>query len=181
MKNQKGQSLVEALIALGAAAIIVSAITVASITAVNNADFSKYQNLATQYAQQGMEILRQQAQTDWNNTFYKKAGDSSSNNSYWCLDQSNSFSQAVNFVCNQNINNEKGKPFFVREVILLRVPYTPPTPPNDNIACNGNVKATVEVSWTDGKCPPVVTDNNHYCHNVTLDSCFANINGVPVP
>ncbi len=179
MKNQIGQSLVEALIALGAAAVIVSAITVAAISAVNNADFSKYQNLATQYAQQGMEIIRGEAQT-WT-TLYARAGSSASNNSYWCLDQSNTFSQATNFVCNQNINNEKGNPFFVREVILLKVLYVTPTPPNDNIACNGNVKATVKVSWTDGKCPSLVTDSNHYCHNVTLDSCFANVNAVPTP
>ena len=63
--NEKGQSLVEALIALGVAVIVVSAMAVAAITSVNNADFSKYQNLATNYAQQGLEVMRQQAQSNW--------------------------------------------------------------------------------------------------------------------
>jgi len=57
--NQKGQGLVEALIALGAAVIIIAAITIAVITAVSNSDFSTEQNLATGFAQQGMEIVRQ--------------------------------------------------------------------------------------------------------------------------
>src|ERR1035437_7858281 len=66
--NQKGQSLVEALIALTAAVVIITTITVAVITSVQNTDFSKYQNLATNYAQQGLEIVKQQSQLDWNGT-----------------------------------------------------------------------------------------------------------------
>src|SRR5450759_3168005 len=66
--NNKGQGLVEALIALGAAVVIISAITVAVITSVHNSDFAKYQNLATNYAQQGLAIVKQQSLLDWNNT-----------------------------------------------------------------------------------------------------------------
>ena len=55
--NQKGQGLLEALVALSAAVIIIAGMTIAAITAVSNSDFAKYQSLATDYAQQGMEIV----------------------------------------------------------------------------------------------------------------------------
>jgi type II secretory pathway pseudopilin PulG len=166
MINQKGQSLVEALIALGVAAIVVSAMAVAAITAVNNADFSKYQNLATQYAQQGLEILKQQSQTDWN-AFSSQVGGSPGN--LYCLDQDKTKLDLPPLgSCAQNINDQNNKPFFVRDVRLTQ------TDPAD-LDCHGIVRVTVRVSWTDGKC----SSTTDYCHKVSLKSCFANINAVP--
>jgi type II secretory pathway pseudopilin PulG len=172
--NKEGQSLVEALIALGVAAIVVSAMAVAAITSVNDADFSKYQNLATNYAQQGMEIIRQQSQTDWA-TFSGQAG-SELNPSKKCLDQNSTTLSAVDLVtgeCNQNIADQNGKPFFVRSVTLTLTNYIPhPTSSIVDPACNGSVQATVNVAWTDGKC-----SSGSFCHNVILNSCFTDING----
>ena len=148
--NQKGQSLVEALIALGVATIVVSAMAIAAITAVNNADFSKYQNLATNYAQQEMEIIRQHSQTDWHNLILAKLGSSK------CLDINQT---ETPLPCSKNIDN-----FFGREVTLTQ------TSSGDS-DCHGTVHAVVTVSWADGKC-----SSGSSCHNVTLDSCFADIN-----
>jgi type II secretory pathway pseudopilin PulG len=159
MRNQKGQSLIEALVALGIATIVVSAIAIATITAVNNADFSKYQNQASNYAQQGMEILRQQSQADWS-SFVSKAGAIN-----WCLDYDTvTLRNPGATPCSKNINN-----FFVRTVQL--------SSGIGGSACEGNVQANVVVSWTDGKC----ASSTDYCHNVTLTSCIANLSEVPAP
>lgn len=158
MRNQKGQTLVEALIALGVATIIVSAMAVAAITAVNNADFSKYQNQATHYAQQGMEILRQKSQISWSD-FVSHAGTVT-----WCLDQNTTTLRDSGAApCTKNIDN-----FFVREV-EVNLEST------SNSPCENNVQANVSVSWTDGKCG----SSTVYCHNVILNSCIANINAAP--
>ncbi len=58
MHNQKGQSLVEVVIALGIAVIIVIAFTNATIASVRNSQFSKNQNLATKFAQETLELVR---------------------------------------------------------------------------------------------------------------------------
>lgn len=153
--NQKGQSLVEALIALGAAAIIVSAIAVVVITSVNNSDFSKYQNLATQYSQQGMEILKQKSESDWT-TFSSFSGN-------YCLAQDSTTLVAAGSGCSANINN-----FFVREVTITQ----------NSSSCSGNARVNISVSWADGRC---TSSSNPYCHSVDLDSCLANINTKVAP
>jgi type II secretory pathway pseudopilin PulG len=175
MINQKGQSLVEALVALGVATIVVSAMAVAAITAVNNSDFSKYQNQATQYAQQGIEYLRQLSENDWS-SFSSHIADP---NGVSCLSDVVPLALVAsdNGSCSSpNIRNEKGNKFFVRQVQLTNVPYSVPAPSNnDNIACNGVVKVTVTVSWTDGKCG-TLDGNQVYCHSVVLNSCLDNVN-----
>jgi hypothetical protein len=162
MKNQKGQSLVEALIALGVATIVVSAMAVAAITAVSNSDFGKYQNLATQYAQQGMEVVRQQSQTDWSK-FAATAGTDSANS--YCLDQTIPPKFTSLQGCTE-INDQNGHAFFLRDVTLLQ---TGPA----NQGCRGAIQATVDVSWRDGKCTGA-----NFCHKVTLVSCFADLKAV---
>ena len=148
MKNQLGQSLVEALVALGAATIVISAVVIAVITAQNNADFSKNQNLATQYAQQGIEILRQQSESNWT-TFSSYSG-------AYCLAEGSSTLTPAGTKCSANIRN-----FYVRSISIAQ----------NNANCSGAAKVSVVVSWGDGKC----SSSNTYCHNVTLDSCLANI------
>lgn len=155
-KSELGQSLIEAVIALGAAAIIVSAIAVAVVTSVNNSDFSKYQNLATQYAQQGIEILKERSESSWQN-FSTLSGT-------YCLSQSSStLAPALGGTCTTNINN-----FFVRKVVITQ----------NSGSCSGNAKVTVNVSWSDGKC---TSSSNIYCHSVELNSCLADINSATTP
>ncbi len=154
--NQKGQSLVEALVAMTAAVIIVSAIAVAVITSVNNSDFSKNQNLATQYAQEGIEILRNLSQSNWN-SFSTYSGT-------YCLNQgSTTLTIPTNVNCPQNINS-----FFVRQISITQT----------SDSCSGNAKISISVSWGDGKC---TNASNPYCHKVLLDSCLANINSTGLP
>ena len=149
--NQKGQGLIEALIALGAAVIIIAAITIAVVTAVSNSDFSKYQNLATGYASQGMEVVRQKSQLDWTDT--------ATYSGTWCLPQGTTdFYPALGaYTCPVNVNNQ-----FVRQ---LEFSHNYPS-------CNGaNTLVEVTVKWTDGKCSGALD----FCHKVVLDSCLADI------
>lgn len=156
MINSKGQGLIEALIALGAAAIIVSAIAVVVITSVSNSTFSKNQNLATQYAQQGIDILRSQSASDWT-SFATRSG-------AFCLNGgTNNLGQSVTSCSLPNVDN-----FFVREVTITQL----------SANCSGSARVSVDVSWGDGKC---TSSSNPYCHSVLLDSCLANINSVSAP
>jgi type II secretory pathway pseudopilin PulG len=157
--NQKGQTLVEALVALGAAVVVVSAITVAVITAVSNSDFAEYQNLATGYAQQGIQIVQQKSQLDWAHTAtYSGTG-------IWCLPQGTTdfYSHITDPNCSDNSVNIQDK--FFRQVELI-----------SSAKCNNNIQAEVTVAWTDGKCSADPALSNYYCHNVTLDTCIADIN-----
>jgi hypothetical protein len=153
--NQKGQGLIEALIALGAAVVIIAAMTIAVITALNNADFSKYQNLATNYAQQAIEIIQQKSQLDWTSI--------PTNLATYCLSQgTTNLGQPVSSCTTVNVDNK-----FIRQVQFM--------PRSSN--CNRSTQVEVSVSWTDGKCSGA-TD---YCHQVLLDSCVADINRLPTP
>src|ERR1035437_663569 len=141
--NKKGQGLVEALIALGAAVIIISAITVAVITAVNNSDYSKSQNLATGYAQQGMEIVKQDSQLDW-----VSLQASISASTVWCLPQgSTDFSPAAGGLSPCSINVTGG---YVRQLNFTQ----------NASSCNGQTQVEVVIEWTDGKCSSALD----YCH-----------------
>ncbi|MDQ3239384.1 MAG: prepilin-type N-terminal cleavage/methylation domain-containing protein [bacterium] len=56
--NQKGQSLIEVLIALSISVIVAVAFTNVTITSVRNAQLAKNQNLSTKFAQQTIEYIR---------------------------------------------------------------------------------------------------------------------------
>lgn len=174
--NQRGQGLVEALIALGAAVIIISAITIAVVTSVHNSHYSRYQNLATNYAQQGMELVKQQSQLDWSDTA-TYAGT-------LCLSQgATDLPPLTSTACNDiNMGN-----MFVRQIDVQKVSpslscdnFSSPCciigTPVDCGASNANAKlcssrVTATVKWTDSKC----TSAANFCHNVKLDSCLQNI------
>lgn len=150
----KGQTVVEVLVALGAAVAVVTAIAVVVISAVNNTEFSKSQNLATQYAQQGMEVLRQIRDSDYA-TFQTYNGT-------YCLDAGQTTLGSATVDCTvPNVDN------FIRTVIVEKLP-----------GCGAGVtKAKITVAWTDGKCP----SSSLYCHEVDIATCLGPANTVPTP
>jgi type II secretory pathway pseudopilin PulG len=150
--NQKGQSLVEALIALGVATLVISAMVVAVVTSVNNADYSKYENQATHYAQQGIEILQQVSQSNWSlfSTTYVGAN---------CLGDpkltTGQFNLTQLAICDSPKTVNVGTNFVRETNVTLGV----------NGACgNDSYYGEVTVYWNDGKCKE------------QLDTCFTNIN-----
>lgn len=56
--KSSGQSLLEVLVALSVLLIVLSAITAIVLSSLTEAEYSKNVNLATQYAQEGMEFAR---------------------------------------------------------------------------------------------------------------------------
>lgn len=54
----KGQSLVEAIVAIGITVLVVTGLVVLAVGAVRSATLARNRSLAVQYAQEGMEALR---------------------------------------------------------------------------------------------------------------------------
>lgn len=165
MMKEKGQSLLEALIALGAATIVMSAIAVAVITSVNNSDFSKYLNQATQFSQQGVEVLKQKSLSDWG-TF---SGYQS--NLTYCFPDGATLTTPSGANCTPNIGTNN---FFVRTVIITKSSTDCPGNPDD--AAHRGTLVSVSTAWSDGKC---TNSSNTYCHNAMFNTCITDVDRVP--
>ena len=152
--NQKGQTLIEALIALGISITIIAAISSVVITSLSGANYTIAQNQAGSYAQQGMEFVRREVVSDFNGFIGTYKG------KYYCLGSDLTLSPKDISCADKNI----GK--FTREVDIFL---------NDS-SCNGNLRADVKVAWTDNKCKD---SSNLYCHSANLTSCFSDPNALP--
>lgn len=149
--NMKGQTLLEALLAISLVMLVLSGISVTIITSLNNAGYGKTQAIATQYAQEGMEIVRK-----IRNSNYTGFGNYNAGN--YCLSEDSSILQASGN-CSPNVGS------YVRSVFI------------EQSGCGVNIaKATVTVAWTDGKC-----SSGSYCHNSQIISCFSKVNPVQAP
>lgn len=62
-----GQSLFEVVVAVAIAALILVALASLAATSVSNSNFSNNNALATKYAQEAIEWLREQRDEDWSN------------------------------------------------------------------------------------------------------------------
>jgi Tfp pilus assembly protein PilV len=170
---QAGQTLIEVLVALSVISLIVTSITIAVITSLNNAEFVKNQNLATQYAQQGMEIMRYMRNTNYG-TFKNLS-------QHYCLAdtcrQIETDQQKADWttcgpnasVCNPNVSN-----IFVREITV----YNDTPGPGSPNQCQFGTYVISTVSWADNKC---TSRANPYCHSVKLSSCFSSGDVIPTP
>lgn len=164
-KNMKGQTLIEVLLALGTAVVVLSATVVAVLSALNNAQFSKNQNIATQYAQEGMEVMRNMRNSNWT-LFSSYASDQ------YCLNQNSTDlsgrNRTIQGCAGGSSTNGQNVGIYARQVDIeanssdCSAP-TPPPPGNPK-------KVTVSVSWISNKC----TRENLYCHSVKLVSCLGN-------
>jgi len=170
--SEKGQTLIEVLTALATATVVIAAITVATITALNNAQFSRDQSQANQYAQQGMEVM-----DNLRNYSIASISASALPDSYtYCLADGCTYitsdstdtkcgpAQAAR--CSQNV----GK--FVREVQVNHADTS------CNYLTTGAVKASVLVMWNDGACTDAA---NLFCHQVKLATCLSDFTIVPTP
>ncbi len=161
--NNRGQTLIEALIALTIILTIMSVTTVAVITSLNNANFIKLQTQSNKIAQEGMEHIRDQ------------------------IVNKNLF---AGFPSNPNIFNSSGKcmgPDNVIQAGNAPSPITNPCPvlidgkfsrvvrftnaqcDSTNSSFANGVRVVVTVHWRDGKC-----SGTTYCHKQEITSCFTN-------
>ena len=149
--SEPGQTLLEALIALAAAVVIISVMSVLVLSSLNNAQFSKNQNQATQYAQQGIEVIKNISQSNW-------TAFASYTLINYCMPSDNSLSQRVGGSCGQNMG------IYSREVTINQ----------DSSSCNpssNNALITASVSWSDSKC---TSPTDPYCHKIKIVSCIYN-------
>jgi len=144
--SEKGQTLLEAVIALSVLVITLAAIAISIVIALNNSIFLKNQNLANKYAQEGIEHIRNLKITDFGEYKLKATV-----GSVYCLDGSFEFSPLP---CIINVGS------FKRDVRF-----------ESGGGCgSGGIETIVSVRWTSGKCPTSGLDN--YCHKAQVSSCF---------
>lgn len=157
MKKQKGQTLLEILLALGVSILALSAVILSVATSLSNAQFAKNQSLANSYAREGITIIRQIRDSSWGDFHSKASGD-------YCLPQNN-----VLGVYSGNCYGNVG--IFARKVTIA---HDSQSCCPGVMGCASNVagsKVTVGVSWTDNKC----NVGSQYCHNVEVITCLSNL------
>jgi prepilin-type N-terminal cleavage/methylation domain-containing protein len=144
----KGQTLIEVLVALGIIAVVATALSAVVVTSMGNARFSQDQNMATQYSQEGLEIMRQIRDNDY--VAFRNL-----NNGNYCLAKG---SGALAPDCfSANVDN------FLRKVTIAQS------------GCGVNVASVVvTVSWQSSRC----SSANSFCHNAKLSTCLSSVNPV---
>ena len=164
--TQKGQGLIEAIIALSAGVLVISALAIVVISAVGNSDYTRIQNQATAYAQEQLESLKDKAKTDW--------GSFNAMDGIYCINvQGNLYSST------SDCRTVDAGGIYVRQVdithsssSLAACGYDPPGP-----TLPTGTLIEVTVSWNDGRCQSA----NDFCHEVKLNSCSERINVIPTP
>lgn len=172
IKQGRGQTLLEILLAFGASILVLSAVVLGVTTSLSNTQYTKKQGLANSYAREGMAVVRKIKDLSWT-VFSSKSGS-------FCigpdLEPGLTYS-ADDLKTYSGIFKCSGFPvggIFAREVKFEHnSPDCSDGKPEPNLKGS---KVTVKVSWPDSKCPA-----GEYCHNVKLITCFANIDTKPTP
>lgn len=163
-RKQAGFTLIEVLLALSALIAVITVVTISVLTSLAGSVRSNNQNLATSYAQQGMEMLRHMRDTNYS-TFQTLTQDYCLANTCTAVDSTKSQCW-VQASCGQNVAG-----FFVRDVAVSQKAA--------NIDCdNQETEVVVTVAWSDGTCKNA---SNQYCQHVKLVSCFGQNQGLAIP
>jgi type II secretory pathway pseudopilin PulG len=149
MKKQRGQTLIEAVVALSVMLLIIAAIAVTVVNGLYNSQFIKNQNLANKYAQQAMEQVRFMQENDL-------AGFATLSGSY-CVGEDNIFVTGDKNTCPPNM----GTPPTHKRIVDIE---------EDVSVCQSDeFKITVTDSWSSSKC----ASDNAFCHKSELVSCLS--------
>lgn len=179
---ERGQTLIEALVALAVAVMVISAISAAVTTSLSNAQYSKNQNIATHYAEEGMEYMRKLRNQDWNqylaNTTFNFLSDGAGGTNVWavsCLINSSggpSLDPLTNATGTCGTFDSSNS--FIRTVRGEK----------ESTDCGGSSgvdirKIAVTVAWSDSKCNSGAAGGDNFgipplfCHQAQLTSCFS--------
>lgn len=166
VESSKGISLIEIVIALGIMTIILTGVASVSLSAINNARQSRNQNLATQFSQEGMEIVKNLEISDWT-SLYNLAGDPSTK--VYCLDENQNTLTTTDIRltsypgCKKTSSapSENVGGFFARQVSLGNLAS------ECTQGSNPTIKAIVAVSWSSPDCGAT-----GFCHKSELTSCL---------
>jgi Tfp pilus assembly protein PilV len=163
---QTGQTLLEIILAFGIAIIVLGAVTSIIVTSLNNAQYTKNQSLASSYAQEGMNAVRNIRDSSWNNFLTYTNGHT------YCINSNLTLISISGHCASADMIGPNG--IFSREASFAdgNSSFADGTLSKCDLGGRG---VKVDVLWTDGKC------SSDYCHKVELVSCFSNINAKPAP
>lgn len=184
--KQKGQSLIEVLVALGSAILVISAISTAIVTSLNNAQFSRSQEIASQYAQEGVEIMRKMRDANWATFNAYRTG--SPGPGTYCLSKSATSpgnTKVTNVVaeCGENITDTNNVNFI--RTVTVEYPSTTfcqptvPTPSPTPAPANAT-RIISTVYWKDSKCNSG-NSADLYCHKAQQVVCLTDYTVLPTP
>lgn len=162
LHNERGSILLEAIIALGVIMIIAVAMSIAVTLSVSNSTFIRNQNLANKYAQEGIEVMREQEETDYT-AFRSHVG-----STIYCFDGSFELQSNCPYVPpppSQADPNPPGPDAILSQGFTRTIAITSTCAGDSDPA---DVQVTVKVAWANGAC----TQSNTQCHSVQLQSCF---------
>lgn len=162
--NSNGAALVEALLALAFSVAIITAVVIAVITALSNTNFTKNQNLASAYAQEGIDVARNMKDAD-----FQSFSSLTNHTDGTCYSPSADKSTLV-IGCTAPVGD-----IFRREIYVHHGGLDRSLPLPLQKCESGSTFVASIVSWTDPKCK---TSN---CHKVQLDTCFRDLNRIIGP
>lgn len=157
--SPKGQTIIEILVALAILVILLTVVTTAVVSSLSNAQISKRRNQASIFAQQGIEMTRQLRNSGWS-TFNSFSGTYCFASTCTLVTQGGGSCGVKGGSCGQNVD------VFSREVTFERLSN------RCNAGGSNGTRVMVKVAWVDGSC----LSNSDFCKNVTVESCFNNIN-----
>lgn len=149
VKNQSGQTIIEAVVALATIMIILAATSVAIVSGLSNSNYVKNQNIANKSAQQGMEFVRNLQKND-----IAAFAEYDSSEDY-CIDSATNPPTLKNLDCGlvDPVTSQ------IRTVRFIK----------DGPPCNINeTRVIVQSKWSTSKCP----SGDRYCHSSELSSCL---------
>lgn len=165
MKNKNyasGQTIIEAIVALAALLIIITAISIVVVSGIVNSQFVRNQSLANKYAQQSLELVH--------NIQVNDPSRFASFDGTFCIDETTN-PPVINQV---NCSNVNVKGTFIRTLYFSKGDNSIAVAP---CAIN-QTRIQVTVAWTSNKCPTV---GNRFCHKADHISCFDNATQITTP
>jgi len=144
-----GQTLIEVLLGLSIASIILGALGSSIISSLRNAQFAKNQNLASHFASQGMEIIRQIRDRKDDFNLGNFAGT-------YCLPEDGELDPKPN--CPLNVGTPAS---YSRKVTIAQ------GDPSSNCESDAYYYIVVSVSWWDNACGDFSP-----CHKANQASCL---------
>jgi Tfp pilus assembly protein PilV len=131
--RNKGQSLIEAVVAIGVVILIVSGLIVAVISSIRSAQSSRSRSVATKLTQDGMESMRNLRDSGWTQFISLASGVE------WCLGSDGIITapDETDLSCPQI---ESAKTFFDRRIVI-------------SDTSDEQATVMVTVTWTEGSTP----------------------------
>ncbi len=149
---ERGQSIIEVLVALSVAVILISTAVAVVLTALKSSQNSKIRNQAYRYAQEGLETVRRMRDSNFSE-FNAREGE-------YCLDKD---SHELTSPCTQSVANVD---MFLRKISITQT--------SDCGVGVASVSATV--AWNDTDCT-----SGGFCHTVNAVTCLIQISPIPTP